>query len=156
MNIGKAIRERRTSLGLSQDAVARRIWGDRANQTLISQYERGVVSPTADTLERIADALDSDLLIEFVARIRATELPQATPRDNPTSSNLGHAVKSARKKAGLSQRDLAEAVFDDGRMQPIISRIERSEANPTIQMVEKIAKALNCNVLIEFELAQDD
>ncbi|MEO8483106.1 MAG: helix-turn-helix transcriptional regulator [Acidobacteriota bacterium] len=46
----------------------------------------------------------------------------------------------ARKKAGLTQEQLAEAA---GRDQALISKIERGDhTNPTTETVEQLAKAL--------------
>jgi len=52
--IGDVLRERREKLGLSQEAVAERAGVDR---TYISILERGLKSPTLDTLEKVCAAL---------------------------------------------------------------------------------------------------
>lgn len=48
------IRERRLRLGISQTELAAEV---RVNQTAISQWERGVVTPSLDNAKRLADAL---------------------------------------------------------------------------------------------------
>lgn len=57
-NTARLLRERRESLGLSMNEVARRT--GLAQQT-VSFIERGMRMPTLDTLLRIAAALDLDL-----------------------------------------------------------------------------------------------
>ena len=61
-----------------------------------------------------------------------TEMPVT---ENPAA----HAVAAARAISGLSQQQLAEKT---GINQSDISRIERGTANPSIQTLERIAKAL--------------
>ena len=53
--LGRAIRERRKELGLSQEA-----WSFKAGYhvTYISQLERGVKSPTVRTMQIVAGALE--------------------------------------------------------------------------------------------------
>lgn len=55
--------ELRETHGLTQAQLAERCGMDQAD---ISRIERGAVSPTARTLQRVADALDADL--RLVAR----------------------------------------------------------------------------------------
>lgn len=52
--IGDALRAKREKLGISQEELAERAGVDR---TYISILERGLKSPTLDTLERICSAL---------------------------------------------------------------------------------------------------
>ena len=54
----RLFRERRESLGLSMNEVARRTG---LSQQAVSFFERGMRMPTLDTLLRIAAALDLDL-----------------------------------------------------------------------------------------------
>ena len=60
--IGRAVRERRLALGLSQTEVARRA---RMTQPALSRLEAGGVLPTIPLLERITAALDADLIVEI-------------------------------------------------------------------------------------------
>jgi ribosome-binding protein aMBF1 (putative translation factor) len=50
-----------------------------------------------------------------------------------------------RIKRGWSQTELAEAV---GSRQPVISRLERGDGNPSLQTLSKIAKALNLSLTV--------
>ena len=54
------LRERRRGLGWSQQKLGDRM---RVGHTMISELERGRVSPTLWTLRRWADALDADLTV---------------------------------------------------------------------------------------------
>jgi transcriptional regulator with XRE-family HTH domain len=52
---------------------------------------------------------------------------------------VGLNVKNMRKELGLSQEDLA---FECGLHRTYISGVERGVRNPTIKVLERIAKAL--------------
>ena len=57
---------------------------------------------------------------------------------------IGNNVRESRKQKGLSQEQLA---FDAELHRTYIGMIERAEKNITILNVEKIAKALNVNII---------
>jgi transcriptional regulator with XRE-family HTH domain len=56
-----------------------------------------------------------------------------------SQEKLGKNIKKARKKAKVTQLQLAEKVKVHASY---ISRIERGVVNPSIEVVENIAKAL--------------
>jgi ribosome-binding protein aMBF1 (putative translation factor) len=60
--IGRAVRERRLALGLSQAGLAARA---DMTQPALSRLEAGGVVPTIPLLERISAALDADLIVEL-------------------------------------------------------------------------------------------
>ena len=60
--IGRAVRERRLALGLSQTELASRAG---MTQPALSRLEAGGVVPTIPLLERISTALDADLIVEL-------------------------------------------------------------------------------------------
>ncbi len=60
--IGRAVRDRRLALGLSQTELARRAG---MTQPALSRLEAGGVIPTIPLLERITTALDADLIVEI-------------------------------------------------------------------------------------------
>jgi transcriptional regulator with XRE-family HTH domain len=66
--IGHVIREARERHGLSQSELAYRAL---STQQAISRVERGLVSPSVETLQRIATALGEELVVE----LRPRELP---------------------------------------------------------------------------------
>ena len=53
-----------------------------------------------------------------------------------------------RTKKGWSQTELAEAI---GSRQPVISRLERGEGNPSLQTLHKIANALNLSLQVSMK-----
>jgi ribosome-binding protein aMBF1 (putative translation factor) len=60
--IGRAVRERRLALGLSQIELAARAG---MTQPALSRLEAGGVIPTIPLLDRISIALDADLIVEI-------------------------------------------------------------------------------------------
>ncbi len=68
MDVGPLVREARERHGLSQDGLAYRAL---STQQAISRIERGLVSPSVQTLERIATALGEELLL----RLHPREVP---------------------------------------------------------------------------------
>lgn len=52
---------------------------------------------------------------------------------------VGQNVKKFRKEAGFSQEDLA---FESGLHRTYVSGVERGARNPTVLVLEKLAKAL--------------
>ncbi|MFO7870189.1 MAG: helix-turn-helix transcriptional regulator [Kiritimatiellia bacterium] len=57
--------------------------------------------------------------------------------------SFGDAIRAGRTELGLSQEDLAECV---GCHRNYLGRIERGEQNITLDMMVRVAKALNCEV----------
>jgi len=55
------------------------------------------------------------------------------------------AIIKHRLKKGWSQTELAEAI---GSRQPVISRLERGEGNPSLQTLQKIATALDVRLQV--------
>jgi ribosome-binding protein aMBF1 (putative translation factor) len=60
--LGKAVRDRRLALGLSQNELASRAG---MTQPALSRLEAGGVIPTIPLLDRISAALDADLIVEI-------------------------------------------------------------------------------------------
>jgi transcriptional regulator with XRE-family HTH domain len=60
-----------------------------------------------------------------------------------TRQKLAKGVKHYRKEAGLSQEKLG---FNSGLGRSYISGVERCERNPSLESLEKIAKALKVKV----------
>lgn len=65
-----------------------------------------------------------------------------------TSIMVGSAVRAARRKAGLSQIELARRA---GTSQPSIARLERGLVSPTVISLDRIARALGAELVIDFE-----
>lgn len=71
--LGKRLRERRVALGLTQDELAARLFVTR--QT-ISNYERGLSEPYLDTLRRLAEALETDIVALLGTEPSSRKVPQ--------------------------------------------------------------------------------
>ena len=66
--LGRLVYERRMELGLSQVELAERA---DMTQPQLSRLEGGGVTPTIPLLERLAAALEVDLVIDFAPRMAA-------------------------------------------------------------------------------------
>ncbi len=56
-------------------------------------------------------------------------------------------IRQARKNAGLSQVELAKKIKVS---QPHVSNLETGEKPPSLEMLERIAKATDCEFIIGF------
>jgi transcriptional regulator with XRE-family HTH domain len=65
--IGEDLRRLREDLGVAQNQLAKKI---KMEPTNLSKIEHGEKNVTINTLKRIADGLDLDLVIKFVRRRR--------------------------------------------------------------------------------------
>jgi transcriptional regulator with XRE-family HTH domain len=65
--------------------------------------------------------------------------------------HLGETIRDLRKKAGMSQTVFGEKC---GFYQTYLSRIENGSANPTINAIEVIAKALGTTVFELLDIVQ--
>ncbi len=63
---------------------------------------------------------------------------------------VGSAVRAARRRAGMSQVELAKRA---GTSQPSIARLERGLVSPTVISLDRIARALGTELVIDFEPA---
>lgn len=61
---------------------------------------------------------------------------------------VGLEIKKYREKAGLTYEQLAEMIGSKG---DTIYRFETGKKNPSFPMLEKISKALNCDIDIKFK-----
>ena len=61
--------------------------------------------------------------------------------------SLGHQIFLAREKKEMTQAELAKQI---GTRQSNISRLEQGNYNFTVEMLEKIAEALDAKLKIEF------
>ena len=69
--------------------------------------------------------------------------------------NLGNAVKELRKKRGLTQGNFCEQI---GITQSYLSQVEKGHKEPSIDVLKKIANALDTPmpVLFWFTLTEED
>ena len=57
--------------------------------------------------------------------------------------NIGERIRKMRKDAGLTQTELAERM--GLKTKSGVCRLEKGDWHPSITVIEKIAKALNCS-----------
>lgn len=68
--------------------------------------------------------------------------------DSEVEYQLGRKLIEARLKRNLSQRDLAERAQTT---QAVISRVESMNANPSLNLLKRLANALGVKLKIAFE-----
>lgn len=61
---------------------------------------------------------------------------------------LASAVVDVRKRAGLSQEELARKM---GTTQPVVARLESGSPRPSMRTLERLAEATGSRLLISFE-----
>ena len=83
--IGEAIRAAREQTGMNRAELNRRLTGNPKPGSYINKVEAGEISPTVDTLERIATALGMGLIIEF------SPCPPVKPRDRARRPRAGNS-----------------------------------------------------------------
>ena len=79
--------------------------------------------------------------------LKSKEVKMAYDALNPEYEVVRTIIKY-RLKRGWSQADLAEAI---GSRQPVISRLECGESNPSLQTLQKIASALNLSLQVSMK-----
>jgi len=82
-------------------------------------------------------------LNEYRHQLEKSEEYQKAKEDLQLHFALADAVLDARMNKGWTQEELAEAI---GTKQANISRIESGLANPTLEFIHKLAKALDLNI----------
>ena len=65
-----------------------------------------------------------------------------------TAIMVGSAVRAARRRAGVSQSELAQRAKTS---QPAIARLEKGQVSPTVISLDRIARALGSELVIDFE-----
>ena len=70
-----------------------------------------------------------------------------------TSIMVGSTVRAARRRAGLSQVELAERT---GMTQPAIARLERGLVSPTVVTLDRVARALGAELVVDFEPGREN
>jgi predicted transcriptional regulator len=67
--------------------------------------------------------------------------------DETINARIAQSIYDARKRAGLTQKDLAEMV---GTKQPVIARLEDADYHGhSLSMLQRIAEALNLRLNVE-------
>jgi HTH-type transcriptional regulator / antitoxin HipB len=65
-----------------------------------------------------------------------------------TAIMVGSAVRAARLRSGVSQAELARRAKTS---QPSIARLEKGQVSPTVISLDRIARALGTELVIDFE-----
>jgi transcriptional regulator with XRE-family HTH domain len=65
---------------------------------------------------------------------------------------VGSAVRAARRRCGVSQAELARRAKTS---QPSIARLEKGQVSPTVVSLDRIARALGAELVIDFEPVGD-
>ena len=58
------------------------------------------------------------------------------------------SIIQQRHKRGFSQLELAERA---GTRQPVISRLERGDSNPTLELLQRVANALDLKLTVSLQ-----
>lgn len=109
MTAGDLIASARRRHGLDQRALARRA---RTSQAQISRIERGLVSPSVATLERILGCMGEQLRLEtqpFPHGNRTTDELRADLRDVSAADRIRQAVELSRSLGGIASRGARRA-----------------------------------------------
>jgi len=69
-----------------------------------------------------------------------------------TAIMVGSAVRAARRQCGMSQAELARRAKTS---QPSIARLEKGQVSPTVISLDRIARALGTELVIDFEPLPD-
>jgi len=95
-----------------------------------------------------------------MARIKARALHERMMRDDPEYRReyealeeefaLIGAMLDARRKAGLSQSQVAERM---GVKQPVVAKLEGGKSNMSFDTLKRYAHATGCKVRVTFEAA---
>jgi transcriptional regulator with XRE-family HTH domain len=64
---------------------------------------------------------------------------------------IGSAVRVARRRAGITQAELAMRCRTS---QPAIARLEKGMVAPTVVSLDRIARALGAELVVDFEPVQ--
>ena len=76
LDIGQALAYSRAERDISQVQLAEKVGMDQSD---ISKIERGVSNPSVNTLRKLADALDCDLVVKFESKKQKDQTPQRSP-----------------------------------------------------------------------------
>lgn len=104
----------------------------------ITAYEKGTEVPDLETLDRLAEALNVTVRY-FLEKSTDTQ-------------SIGERVRSEREKKGLTGASLAEK---SGISPAMVSQIENDQAEPSLDTLENVAKALGVSICY-FLLEQED
>ena len=139
-DLGRTLRSRRLSLGLTQEALAERSGVARAR---VSSVESGMARHRIGTVLRLARDMRSALSLE------PTSAGSPSQRSGITSLNsLGRALRAAREELRWRQQDLADRA---GVSRVQVSKIESARSDALTDTVIKLADATGLVVRIDHD-----
>jgi transcriptional regulator with XRE-family HTH domain len=156
---GARVKDLREGRGFSMQYVASEL-GRLLEKTYYASFVQRVENGDSIPPERVIRALatilgkEADALLDL-ARAEDTRAVESE-REDPATNRLGRAVRHARLRKGLSQRQLADAVSSGGGVTltfPSVSGIERGAFIPSIQVIKRLASVLEENSETLLELA---
>ena len=133
MNPGKRIKEYRKMQGLTQRQFAKKLG---VHVQTVFRWEKGTDIPSLLMLEKIAQTLNVSL-VDLVSDSHKDEFQEL---DSDKSMSIGERIKRYRKFRNLTRSQLAEKVGVAGNT---IYRYETGEINITVDIIKRIARALN-------------
>lgn len=63
---------------------------------------------------------------------------------------IGEAIRAAREQAGVNRAELNRRITGNPAPGSHVNKIERGEASPSVDTLERIARALGMALVIEF------
>jgi HTH-type transcriptional regulator / antitoxin HipB len=114
--------------------------------------------PGEDIAERAEEALTGWLEAQLATgqappepkRVRAKGRGRTIEVSVPAKLAVKLALRWARKRAGLSQAELARRA---GLSQPAVARLEDPDHNPTLDTLERVAAALGTRLVVDLKAA---
>lgn len=135
-SLGGFLTARRHERHLTQQAVSSMIG---VSISTLHTIETGRVRPSRETLKKISTALDCQIPTHLMPSDSRKELNWVKTRETP----LGRFITNRRRELRISQAELGR---HSGIRQSVLSAVECGHIIPSGQMLERLAKALDCEI----------
>ena len=135
-DLGQLIRTRRKALGMSPKALAEQL---EVSRQFVSQVElgRSSLSESGDMIARLAQVLQLD--VEELEAVRPRRKRKQMESPNPLAGFLAEE----RVRLGLTMREVSKL---GGISQGTISTVERGLSRPSPAVLDRFARALQCQI----------
>ena len=139
-DLGRLVRRRRKELAMSISQLAKKL---RVSQQYVNQIEFGQcrLSKNDNMIERLSQVLKLD--VNELQAVRPKPKPKLKERETP----LGNFLTKRRLELHLSQMQVAQRAKT---FPSHISQIERGDYCPGRLILERISKALECEIPADF------